>query len=158
MPGSNELWSTLQKGDFSVYRTKWVPWYNVHKLYAGLRDAWSYTGNEEARAIFLRLCDWAINITSALSDEQMESMLDMEHGGINETLADAFRMTGDEKYLTAAMRFSHRMLLDPMSAGIDNLDNKHSNTQIRRQWDSKELPNSLATGSMRTQGSSSGKP
>lgn len=130
VPGSNELWSTLQKGDFSVYRTKWVPWYNVHKLYAGLRDAWSYTGNEEARAIFLRLCDWAINITSALSDEQMESMLDMEHGGINETLADAFRMTGDEKYLTAAMRFSHRMLLDPMSAGIDNLDNKHSNTQI----------------------------
>lgn len=130
VPGSDELWSTLKRGDFSVYRTKWVPWYNVHKLYAGLRDAWSYAGNEEARAIFLKICDWAISITSALSDEQMESMLDMEHGGINETLADAYRMTGDEKYLAAAKRFSHRMLLDPMSAGIDNLDNKHANTQI----------------------------
>ena len=130
VPDSKTIWSTLQKGDFSVYRSKWVPWYNVHKLFAGLRDAWSYTGNEEAREIFLRLCDWAINITSALSEEQMESMLDMEHGGMNETLADAFRMTGDEKYLAAAKRFSHRKLLDPMSAGIDSLDNRHANTQI----------------------------
>jgi uncharacterized protein len=60
----------------------------------------------------------------------MQSMLDTEHGGINETLADACQMTGDEKYLTAAKRFSHRMLLDSMSSGIDNLDNKHANTQV----------------------------
>ena len=45
-------------------------------------------------------------------------------------LADAYQMTGDKKYLTAAKRFSHRMLLDPMSQGIDNLDNKHANTQV----------------------------
>ena len=130
MPNSKAIWSNLQKGDFSVYRSSWAPWYNLHKMYAGLRDAWSYTGNEEAKAIFLKFCDWAINITSGLSDDQMQLMLDNEHGGINETLADAYQMTGDEKYLTAAKRFSHRMLLDPMSADIDNLDNKHANTQI----------------------------
>ena len=60
----------------------------------------------------------------------MESMLDTEHGGMNEIFADAYQMTGDEKYLIAAKRFSHHQLLDPMSAGIDNLDNKHANTQI----------------------------
>ena len=130
VPDSKTIWSTLYEGDFSAYRSAWAPWYNLHKLYAGLRDAWSYTGNEEAKAVFLKFCDWAIHVTSGLSDEQMQSMLDMEHGGINETLADAFQMTADQKYLTAAKRFSHRMLLDAMSSDIDNLDNKHANTQI----------------------------
>jgi uncharacterized protein len=130
VPNSKKIWSTLQKGDFTAYRSAWVPWYNVHKLYAGLRDVWLYTGNAEARKIFLKFCDWGIFITSELSDQQMQSMLDTEHGGMNEIFADAWQMTGDEKYLTAAKRFSHRMLLDAMAANNDNLDNKHANTQV----------------------------
>lgn len=130
VPNSKVIWSTLQNGDFKAYRSAWVPWYNVHKLYAGLRDAWAYTGNKDAKEIFLRFCDWGINITSGLSDAQMQSMLDTEHGGMNEIYADAYLMTGDEKYLIAAKRFSHRMLLDAMAAGNDNLDNKHANTQV----------------------------
>jgi len=129
-PNSQQIWSTLQKGDFAAYRAAWVPWYNVHKLYSGLRDAWLYAGNEEAKDIFLKLCDWGINITSELTDQQMQQMLDNEHGGMNETFADAYQMTGDEKYMVAAKRFSHRMLLDAMAAGNDNLDNKHANTQV----------------------------
>lgn len=130
VPRSKEIWTTLKNGDFKAYNRAWVPWYNVHKMYAGLRDAWMYAGNEDAKILFLKLCDWGINITAALSDEQMQSMLDMEHGGINESYADAYQMTGDEKYLTAAKRFSHKMLLNPMSEGKDNLDNKHANTQV----------------------------
>lgn len=129
-PNSKQIWSTLQNGDFAAYRSAWVPWYNVHKLYSGLRDAWLYSGNEDAKAIFLKFCDWGISITSKLSDLQMEQMLDMEHGGMNEIFADAYQMTGEEKYMIAAKRFSHRMLLDAMAAGIDNLDNKHANTQV----------------------------
>ena len=130
VPDSKKIWSTLQKGDFAAYRSAWGPWYNVHKMYAGLRDAWAYTGNEDAKNIFLKFCDWAINVTSALTDAQMQSMLDTEHGGMNEIFADAYQMTGDEKYLVAAKRFSHRQLLDPLSEGKDNLDNKHANTQV----------------------------
>lgn len=130
VPKSKVIWSTLQKGDFTAYSSAWVAWYNVHKLYAGLRDAWIYTGNADARTIFFKFCDWGINITSALTDEQMQSMLDTEHGGMNEIFADAYQISGDEKYLIAAKRFSHRMLLDAMSSDIDNLDNKHANTQV----------------------------
>jgi DUF1680 family protein len=57
-------------------------------------------------------------------------MLDTEHGGMNEIFADAYQMTGDSKYLTAAKRFSHKDLLNAMAAGNDNLDNLHANTQI----------------------------
>ena len=84
VPKSKAIWSTLQKGDFTAYRATWAPWYNLHKLYAGLRDAWIYTGNKDARTIFLKFCDWGINITSSLTDEQMQSMLDSEQGGMNE--------------------------------------------------------------------------
>ena len=130
MPNSKNIWSKLKNGDFSVYRSAWAPWYNLHKTYAGLRDAWLYAGNENAKLIFLKYCDWGINITSALADSQMQSMLDSEHGGMDESFADAYQMTGDAKYLAAAKRFSHKALLEPMTAGIDNLDNKHANTQI----------------------------
>lgn len=130
VPNSAAVWMSVQNKDFKAFRTAWVPWYNVHKMYAGLRDAWLYAGNEEAKNMFLKFCDWAISITSGLTDEQMENMLDIEHGGMNEVLADAYQITNDKKYFTAAERFSHRMLLDPMSKGIDNLDNKHANTQV----------------------------
>ena len=130
VPDSKKIWSTLRTGDFAAYRSAWVPWYNVHKMYAGLRDAWVYTGNEGAKNIFLKFCDWAINITSSLTDAQMQSMLDTEHGGMNEIFADAYEMTSNEKYLIAAKRFSHKMLLEAMSEGRDNLDNKHANTQV----------------------------
>ncbi|MDP2883602.1 MAG: glycoside hydrolase family 127 protein [Ignavibacteria bacterium] len=130
VPGSKAVWSTLRSGDLTAYRAAWVPWYNLHKMYAGLRDAWNYTGNEDARSLFLGFCDWAISITSSLSDAQMQSMLDTEHGGMAEIFADAYQMTGDAKFLTAAMRFSHRIMFDAMAAGNDNLDNKHANTQI----------------------------
>ena len=130
MPNSKAIWSNLKTGDFAVYRSSWAPWYNLHKMYAGLRDAWLYAGNEEAKTIFLKFCDWGINLTSALTEAQMQSMLDSEHGGMPEIFTDAYQITGDIKYLNAAKRFSHKALLEPMAAGIDNLDNKHANTQI----------------------------
>lgn len=130
VPGSEGLWPKIKAGDIAVIWRYWVPWYNVHKMYAGLRDAWLYTGNITAKEMFLRFCDWGIEITAGLSDAQMESMLDNEHGGMNEIFADAYQMTGDTKYLAAAKRFSHKMLLDAMAAGTDNLDNKHANTQV----------------------------
>ncbi len=130
IPNSAKLWSTFKTGDFSNYRASWAPFYNLHKMYAGLRDAWLLCGNEDAKAMFLKFCDWGIQITSELSDEQMQKMLDVEHGGMNEMFADAYELTGDEKYLIAAKRYSHNQVLDPLSEGIDNLDNKHANTQI----------------------------
>jgi DUF1680 family protein len=99
-------------------------------MYAGLRDAWLYCGNEQAKQLFLGFCDWAIDLTAGLSDEQMERMLDIEHGGMNEVLVDAYAMTGDRKYLTVAKRFSHRRLLTPLSQRQDCLDNMHANTQV----------------------------
>ncbi len=130
VPNSDRVWSTFKQGDFKAYFGSWVPFYNVHKIYAGLRDAWVYCGNEQAKSLFLGLCDWAINLTAGLTDQQMERALDTEHGGMNEVLADAYAITGDKKYLDVAKRFSHRRLLNPLSQRQDCLDNMHANTQV----------------------------
>lgn len=130
IPNGMKAWKEIQKGNVAIVWKYWVPWYNVHKTYAGLRDAWAYGGNEEARRMFLDLCDWGLAVIAPLTDEQMEHMLGNEFGGMDEVYADAYGMTGDVKYLDAAKRFSHHWLLDSMAAGIDNLDNKHANTQV----------------------------
>lgn len=130
VPNSAKMWTAFSKGDFGPYFGTWAPFYNIHKMYAGLRDAWLYCGNEQAKNLFLKFCDWAVGITHDLSDGQMEKMLGNEHGGMNEVLADAYAITGEQKYLDCARRFSHKLLLVPMEEGKDCLDNMHANTQI----------------------------
>ena len=130
IPNSASMWTAFKKGEFRQYSSAWAPFYNIHKMYAGLRDAWLYCGNEKAKELFLGFCDWGINITADLSDQQMEQMLRNEHGGMNEMFADAYAITGDEKYLTAAKRYSHKAILRPLTRDVDSLDNLHANTQV----------------------------
>jgi DUF1680 family protein len=133
-PGSRELWSQIRRGDIRAngfgLNDKWVPLYNIHKTYAGLRDAWFHAGSELARTMLVEFTDWMANVTAGLSDAQMQDMLRSEHGGLAETFADVAAITGDAKYLTLARRFSHRTLLDPLIAGEDKLTGMHANTQI----------------------------
>ncbi len=131
VPNSNKMWSDFKNGDFRTFNSAWVPFYNLHKIEAGLRDAWLYCGNEDARKLFLATCDWLIDISANVSDEKLEELLGMEHGGVNEVLADAYQMTGDKKYLDAAKRYSHKWLLNPMKEhNGKHLDNIHANTQV----------------------------
>lgn len=111
-------------------RATGVGWYTMHKVFAGLRDAHLYAGDSTALQVLVGLSDWAENATRAMTDEQFERMLGIEHGGMNEVLADVYALTGDEKYLKLAQRFCHRAVLNPLSESRDTLDRLHSNTQI----------------------------
>ncbi|MBN1377818.1 MAG: glycoside hydrolase family 127 protein [Gammaproteobacteria bacterium] len=134
VPGSKALWNDIAAGKINTenfaLNNHWVPWYNLHKVYAGLRDAYIHAGIKEARDILVKLADWSMGLTSHLTDEQMQTMLRAEHGGMNEVLADVAAITGDEKYLQLARRFSHREILDPLLKNEDRLTNLHANTQI----------------------------
>ena len=128
---SEKVFTTLAVGNMDEYWKSWVPFYNVHKTYAGLRDAWMYGGNEEAKEVFLKFCDWGVNLIAGLTDDQMQGLLNQEHGGINEMFADAYQMTKDEKYLKASKRYAHRWLLNGMSANnASTINNVHANTQV----------------------------
>lgn len=130
VPNGDALWEEIRKGNVGKIWDYWVPWYNVHKMYAGLRDAYVYTGSKVGLNLFLNFCDWGLNLISNLDDGQMEAMLGNEFGGMNEIFADAYSLTGEKKYLDAARRFTHHHLYDPLHAGEDRLDNMHANTQV----------------------------
>ena len=85
-----------------------VPWYTLHKVYAGLRDAVELAGSEAARPVLIRLADWGVVATKPLSDAQFETMLETEYGGMNEVYADLYFMTGNDDYRRLAERFSQR--------------------------------------------------
>lgn len=108
----------------------WVPWYTMHKLFAGLIDAFVHCGNEQALTVAKGLGDWAYRTTSRLSEEQWQQMLACEHGGMNEAMANLYALTGDEKYLQVARKFYHRAVLDRLANGEDCLPGLHANTQI----------------------------
>ncbi len=130
VPDGKKIWSEIRKGNPMIVWNYWVPWYNVHKTFAGLRDAWVYGANKQARDMFLKLCDWGISVTASLTAEQMKSMVAQEYGGMNEVYADAYLITGNEKYLKTAKRFGSDYLYEETHKKIDNLNNKHANTQV----------------------------
>lgn len=130
IPGSKEFWKVIGDGNVGRIRDKWAPWYNLHKMYAGLRDAYVAGGREKARDLLVKYGDWCVALTSKLDEQQMQQMLGNEYGGMNEVLADIYTITGDKKYLTAAESFNHRAIIDPLMNGEDRLTGLHANTQI----------------------------
>jgi DUF1680 family protein len=107
-----------------------VPWYTMHKVFAGLRDAHVHAQSAQALTVLTRLANWTFDASRGVPDAQLQKMLEREHGGMNEVLADVHSLTGDRKYLQLAERFSHRALLESLAASRDTLDGLHSNTQI----------------------------
>lgn len=105
-------------------------WYQIHKLMAGLMEVYVHCDNPLALQVARKMGDWAKASTDRRTDAQMQKMLEVEHGGINEALANLSALTGERKYLDLALRFNHREVIGPASRRIDNLDGKHANTQI----------------------------
>lgn len=130
VPNGQEVWFGIRSGDVGIVSRRWVPWYNVHKTFAGLRDAHELAGVIQAKDVLVALSDWAIAVTSGLDDGKMQRMLDQEYGGMNETFADVYAITGDAKYLDAARRWEHKRVFDPLYRHEDRLTGFHANTQI----------------------------
>lgn len=119
--------------------TGWVPWYTLHNLYAGLRNACRYCGNAQARTVLETLADWAVVLTQNLSDNQFQRMLETEHSGMAESMADVYALLGQEKCLALARHFAHHAVFDPPAAREDKLDGLHSNTQIPKMIGSERV-------------------
>jgi DUF1680 family protein len=154
VPGGESMWHQIAKGeieaDLFALNDKWVPWYNLHKVYSGLRDAYIHAGNEQAKQMLIDLTDWSLRLVEDLTAEQVQSMLRTEYGGMNEIFADVAAITGEQKYLELARKFSHEVILDPLVQEQDQLTGLHANTQIPKVIGFKrvaEVAGSEAAGS-----------
>lgn len=133
-PVRTEVWATTFSGQIKV--GKWglgggyVPWYVLHKTYAGLVDAYTHAGNKQALEVARKFADWAKKGTDNLTDEPFQKMLLCEHGGMNDAMASLYAMTGNREYLSLARRFDHKQIFGPLEAERDELQGKHVNTQL----------------------------
>lgn len=108
----------------------WVPWYTMHKIMAGLIDAYEFTGNVQALEIASKLGDWVYGRTSNWTDDMQRTVLNVEYGGMNDCLYELYKHTKSENHLSAAHSFDERALFDALYNGEDILNGKHANTTI----------------------------
>ena len=108
----------------------WSPWYTLHKTFAGLRDAYRYTGNRDALQVEIKFATWAEGMLLKMDDAQTQKMLNTEFGGMNEVLADLYANTGDKRWLALSHHFDHRAVIDPLARHQDILSGLHGNTQV----------------------------
>jgi DUF1680 family protein len=115
----------------------WAPHYTIHKILQGLLDAHIHAGIKTALPCAVRMGDWLCSRCDKLERAAWQKLFDkIETGGICESLANLFLMTGDKKYLKTAEFFVQDSKYHPALKGIDRLDNAiagnyhHSNTTI----------------------------
>lgn len=107
-------------------------WYGVHKVLAGLRDAYVYAGRSAALEIAKQLLAPIVEMTQCANRDLMQAMLALETGGMVEVLADFYAITGDPALLEAAVRFNQISVIYPTAEGEDVLHARHANDQIPR--------------------------
>src|SRR5215813_12307605 len=172
LEGGREKWAEVAKGNIRSgsfdLNGMWSPWYTLHTTFAGLRDAYRYTGNRTALEVETKFAAWAESILAKLDEAQTQKMLNTEFGGMNEVLADLYADTGDKRWLDLSHHFDHHAVLDPLSRREDILAGLHGNTTVPKMigylmryiytgdktdgaaadffWDAVALHHSYATG------------
>ncbi|KAG9254500.1 uncharacterized protein F5Z01DRAFT_622184 [Emericellopsis atlantica] len=109
-----------------------VPYYSIHKTMAGLLDVYRQLQDETALEVLVRMGDWVDARSAALSEAQMQEMLQTEYGGINDIFAQMYLETGTAKWLDVAQRFDHHRIFNPLAEGRDELAGLHANTQAQK--------------------------
>lgn len=109
----------------------WAPWYTLHKIYAGLIDMYIYCDNAQALQIAQGMARWTRGRLDKLDRAAMQEMLNhTEQGGMNETLANLYGVTGDKAALELAERFNADAYNNPLILHRDELKGLHVNSFI----------------------------
>ncbi len=128
-----EIFGEVMKGDIRSggfdLNGSWSPLYTVHKVFAGLLDVHQAWGNAQALQVAIGLAGYFERVFAALDDDQMQTLLGCEYGGLNESYAELYARTKDKRWLAVAERIYDRKVLDPLVAQRDELANLHANTQ-----------------------------
>ncbi len=134
IPQEDELWQKVRNGQIKSsgfdLNGAWSPWYTVHKLMAGLMDAYLYLDNQQALEVAIKMADWTYDLMVPMKDSVRNKMLLCEYGGMNEVLANIYAVTGNEKYLKVANLFEDDFVMGKLAQKIDPMPGKHSNTNV----------------------------
>ena len=134
IPDEDSIFGKVARGEIKTggfdLNGGWSPWYTVHKVMAGLCDAYLYCNNRGALKVVTGMADWTYNTVYHLPDSLRLKMLNCEYGGMNEVLANIYAFTGNKKYLDLSYKFYDEFVMGKLAKQIDPLPGKHSNTNV----------------------------
>jgi len=134
IPNEDSLFNKVARGEIRSggfdLNGGWSPWYTVHKVMAGLVDAYLYANNDKALKVVCGMADWTENIVKNLTEEQRLKMLNCEYGGMNDVLVNIYALTGNKKYLDLSRKFNDEFVMGKLAQKIDPMRGKHSNTNV----------------------------
>lgn len=134
IPNEDSIFTKVSRGEIKTggfdLNGGWSPWYTVHKVMAGLVDAYLYADNRKAVKLVTGMADWTYNTVNHLPDSLRLKMLRCEWGGMNDVLATIYAITGNKKYLDLSYKFFDDFVMKPLSEKIDPMPGKHSNTNV----------------------------
>lgn len=115
-----------------------VPYYTVHKIMAGLLDAYRYLGNQMAFDVAIKMADYFHRRLTGLSADTLERIFrtdgsgnpQNEFGAMSDPLSELYDITGEQKYLDAASMFNRSWFMVPLASGEDRLEGLHANTHV----------------------------
>ena len=109
----------------------WAPFYVVHKVLAGVRDAHVHAADPHAAAMAESLIDFFLRLVKGLDDSLVRQMLVCEHGGIYEILLEWADLLKKDQWLPLIRHaFYDSANLDELKTQSDHLSGKHCNTLI----------------------------
>ena len=118
------------KGSAFNLNGSWSPLYTEHKLFAGLLDAHALAGSTQALGVLEKVAGYFASVFDALDHQQMQTLLDSEFGGLNESYIELGARTGNPRWTAIGKRLRHEKVVDPAIAGKDDLPHRHANTQV----------------------------
>lgn len=134
IPNEDSIFGKLSAGQIKTsgfdMNGGWSPWYTVHKIMAGLCDAYLFCDNKEALKVVTGIADWTHNTINHLPDSSRLKMLNCEYGGMNDVLANLYAFTGNKKYLELSYKFKDEFIMGNLAKEVDPMAGKHSNTNV----------------------------
>ena len=108
----------------------WAPFYTVHKIMAGLLDMYQLAGNQQALDVAQEMAGWADRWSAPKTEEHMQEILNVEFGGMGETLYSLAAATGSDQWARLGDRFTKKRFVNPLASRRDELRGLHVNTHI----------------------------
>lgn len=104
VPFGRKIGAEIREGNIRVGsflpNDRWVPLYNIHEMYAGLRHAWQIAGIEKARDMLIQFSERFYLLTKNFTETQFQELLISGYEELNEIFADVAEITGEKKFST----------------------------------------------------------
>jgi uncharacterized protein len=119
----------------------WAPYYTLHKILAGLLDAYEVAGNTKALEVAKGMGAWVHarldGVPAETRDRMWNRYIAGEYGGMNEVMARLYRLTGERRFVETATLFDNTAMFfgtaareHGLAANVDTVRGRHANQHI----------------------------